>query len=124
MGAPDNRRVLLDTLKWTARTVWGLLLCSALAVGCSYLFSNHPASIFVPFVFVLVIVAVAARYGVMVGILGSVASAIIFARQLYSPLNSIHVSDSSARAALAWMVLGGIAIPYLLLPGWRSRSRK
>lgn len=124
MSAQDERRIWLETLKWTARTVWGLLLCSALAIGSAYLFLNHPVRNFVPVLFVIVIVAVAARYGVMVGILGSIVSAIIFARMLFSPLHSIQVDDATARASLAWMILGGIAIPYLVLPGLRSRSKK
>lgn len=114
----------LDTLRWTARTAWGLLLCSALAVGSAYLFSNHPSMVILPFLFVIVIVAIATRYGVMVGILGSVVSAGIFARLLYAPLHSFRVDDATARAALAWMILGGIAIPYLVLPGIRSRTKK
>lgn len=116
--------MLLKTVRWTARTVWGLLLCSALAVGSGYAFSNHPSRVVLPFLFVIVIVAIAARYGVMVGILGSIVSAVIFAHELYSPLHSIAVDDMAARASLAWMILGGIAIPYLVLPGLRSGSDK
>jgi len=124
MDERGRRSVLLDTLKWTVRTAWGLSLCSALAVGSAYLFSNRPSSVILPFLFVVVIVAIAARYGVMVGILGSVISAGIFARLLYAPLHSFRVNDATARAALAWMILGGIAIPYLVLPGLRSRTKK
>lgn len=119
-----ERSVFLETVKWTARTIWGLLLCSALAVGSGYAFSNHPSRVFLPFLFVIVIVAIAARYGVMVGILGSIVSAVIFAHLLYSPLHSIEVDDITARASLAWMILGGIAIPYLVLPGLRSGTKK
>jgi len=61
---------------------------------------------------------------VMVGILGSITSAVIFAHLLYAPLHSIRVDDTAARASLAWMILAGIAIPYLVLPGLRSRSKK
>lgn len=124
MNERGKWRLLLDTLKWTARTVWGLLICSVLAVGSAYLFSHHPARVFLPLLFVIVIVGVAARYGVMVGLLGSIVSAIIFARLLYLPYHSIHVEDLHARASLAWMVLAGIAIPYIVLPGLRSRTKK
>jgi K+-sensing histidine kinase KdpD len=124
MGERGQRRLLLETLKWTARTIWGLLLCSALAVGSGYLFSNHPYRVFLPILFVVVIVAVAVRYGVAVGILGSIISAVIFAHLLYAPLHSFHVIDSTARASLAWMILGGIAIPYLVVPGLRSQRNK
>jgi K+-sensing histidine kinase KdpD len=119
-----GRSALLKTVKWTARTIWGLVLCSALAVGSGYAFSDRPHRVLLPFLFVIVIVAIAARYGVMVGILGSIVSAIIFAHELYSPLHSIAVDDVAARASLAWMILGGIAIPYLVLPGLRTGSKK
>jgi K+-sensing histidine kinase KdpD len=122
MHGRDNRRLLLDTVKWTARTMWGFILCCGLALASAYTFSTHAAKLVLPFAFVLVIVAVAARYGVMVGILGSIGSALIFAHLLYAPMHSFQVDDTTARASLAWMVLGGIAIPYLLFPGLRSRG--
>ncbi len=112
----------METLKWTARTTWGLIICATMAVGCSYLFSTQPWIFFLPVLFVVVIVAVAARYGVMVGILGSIVSAGIFAHLLFSPLHSLRVDNDTARASLAWMLLGGIAIPYLMLPGLRDKK--
>jgi K+-sensing histidine kinase KdpD len=117
-----ERNHLHDTLKWTARTVWGLLLCSILALVSAYIFSNHRAAVLLPFLFVLVIVAIAARYGVTVGILGSIVSALIFAHMLFAPVHSLIVENTTERASLAWMVLGGIAIPYLIMPGLRSRK--
>jgi K+-sensing histidine kinase KdpD len=119
-----ERNHLHDTLKWTARTVWGLLLCSTLALLSAYIFSNHRAAVFLPFLFVLVIVAIAARYGITVGILGSIVSAMIFAHLLFAPMHSLEVANATERASLAWMVLGGVAIPYLVVPGLRSRSKK
>lgn len=114
----------MNTVKWTLRTALGLLLCSALAFGAAYLFSNHPWNVFLPLLFVLVIVAIADRYGVTVGILGSIVSAAIFAHILFSPVHTFQVEDETARAALAWMILGGTAIPYLVLPGLHSQSKK
>jgi hypothetical protein len=32
------------------------------------------------------------------------------------------VDNTTERASLAWMVLGGIAIPYLITPGLRSKK--
>ena len=101
-----ERTHLHDTLKWTARTAWGLLLCSTLALVSAYIFSNHRAALFVPFLFVLVIVA------------------IVFARLLFAPTHSLQVANATERASLAWMVLGGVAIPYLVIPGLRSRTKK
>ncbi len=124
MTRREQRRFWLETLKWTARTTWGLVICATLAVASAYLFSKQSWIIFLPILFVAVLVAVAMRYGVMVGILGSVMCAAIFAHLLFSPLHSLRVADDTARASLAWMVLGGVAIPYLVLPGLRGRSKK
>ena len=120
----EQRRFWLETLKWTARTTWGLLICATLAVASAYLFSKQSWFFFFSFLFVAVLVAVAMRYGVMVGILGSIMCALIFAHLLFAPLHSFWVTDDAARASLAWMVLGGVAIPYLVLPGLRDRSKK
>ncbi len=123
MAGRNERSHWLATLKWTVRTMVGLVICTGLAFAAADAFSNHPWGVFLPFLFVIVIVAAAARYGVTVGILGSIISAAIFAHLLYAPLHSFRVEDESARAALAWMILGGIAIPYLMFPGLRSRAK-
>ncbi len=124
MGKRDGGDLLVNTLKWTARTTLGLLLCSGLALCAAYCFSRLTWNAFVPLLFGVVIIAIAVRYGVTVGILGSLVSAAIFAHLLYSPYHSLEVDDRTARAALAWMILGGTVVPYLLLPGLHPRRNK
>ncbi len=111
-----------SAVRLTARTVWGVTVCLLLAVAASYIFSAHPEKVFVPIGFVVVLVLASALYGPMAGILGSVISALVFARLLYSPVGSINIENHAARQSLSWMILGGVAIPYLLLPGMRGQK--
>lgn len=98
-----------------SRPVLGVLLCSAAAVGAAAGVAHRPWRVFVPFVFVVIIVLLATRYGMAVSVLGSAATALIFAYFLFPPLRSFRVDDSVARANLAWMLLGSIALSFLLL---------
>src|SRR3954471_22898650 len=93
-----------------------LLLCAAAAWSVSQFGWLHPHRLLLPFVFLTVVLALGLRYGRVVGILGSIISAFIFAHALYRPVGSFFVADQSARAALAWAVLAGVTISFLLLP--------
>lgn len=98
------------------RPAAGLALCIALALITATLASSRPWRSFVPLAFAVVIILLAARYGLFVGLFGSVAAAVIFALVLYRPLGSIRVEDHSEKSALGWMLLGSITLSYLLLP--------
>jgi K+-sensing histidine kinase KdpD len=78
----------------------------------------------VPFAFLLVVWLAGLLGGRTVGILGSVVAALVFATQLYRPLGSVAVHDDSARSNLAWMLLAGIVMSYLLLPAATDRPRR
>ncbi len=100
----------------TLRTLTGLLLVLAAALITAGLFSHSDLRIFVPLGFAVVLVALAARFGVMVSVLGSLVAALVFAHRLYAPTGSVHVEQLAARENLAWMVLAAIALSYLLFP--------
>ena len=55
MSGRDTRRLLIDTVKWTARTMWGFILCCGLALLSAYTFSEHAGKVVLLFAFVLVI---------------------------------------------------------------------
>lgn len=110
-------------VKMTARTAWGVGACLLLAVGASYSFSDRPEKAFVPIGFVFVLILVSVLYGIVAGILSSILSAAVFAWLLYSPLNSLAIENHTARQSISWMLLCGVAIPYLLLPGFRQRGQ-
>ncbi len=113
--------LMKPVLKLTARMVWGVLLSSVLAVVASYAFAGWHHRLLVPVGFVVVLVLVSLIFGTMAGVLGSICSAFIFAYLLCPPLRSVSIESQAARQSLSWMVLGGIAIPYLLLPGIRAQ---
>ncbi len=90
----------------------------ALAAWCATLIRwNSPATEIVPFAVLSVILLLGFIFGRKVGIMGSVIAAAIFAYAMYQPLGSFRVADQSARSGLAWMLLAGITLSYLLLPG-------
>ncbi len=80
----------------------------------SLVFHNRGAKIFVPIAFLAIILLVSIRCGVSAGVLGSAVSVLIFALFLFPPLGSPAVANKSARSNLAWLVLGGLTISYLL----------
>ena len=93
-----------------------LLLCAAAAWTVAQFDWLQPHRLVVPFIFLGVVLLLGVRYGRLVGVLGSVLSAIIFAHALYAPIGSFFVADQSARSALAWALLLGVVASYLLLP--------
>ena len=80
----------------------------------SLVFHNRGAKVVVPVAFLAIVFLVSVRCGVSAGVLGSIVAALVFATFLYPPLGSPQVSDKAARSNLAWLVLGGLTISYLL----------
>ncbi|HEU5453391.1 MAG TPA: DUF4118 domain-containing protein [Terriglobales bacterium] len=105
---------------WTARLREGkalpLALCALVAWALSLLPWDLATKIFLPFAFLVVILAMGAYWGRNVGMLASLISAGIFAWGLYHPVHSLAVENPQARASLAWMLLAGVSLSFLLLP--------
>lgn len=102
----------------------GVLLCGVAAAGACAIAAGHPWETVVPLVFSAVLLVVALVFGVRAGVLGTVLAAIVFAAFLFSPLGSIRVADTAARANLGWMLLIGVAFSFLFAPprsGFRGR---
>ena len=99
----------------------GVLLAAGAAYGLAQLFAGHDLKAFLPLWFLAVLVALAVRYGIAVGVIGSLLSGAIFATTLFSPTGSLWISDLTARRNLAWMVLGGIVLSYLFAPSDSAR---
>jgi K+-sensing histidine kinase KdpD len=98
-------------------------LCAGAAGLAVAIFGRHPASGAIPIVFIAVVLLVALRFGTAVGILGSLAAAAVFAVFLFAPLGSLAVTDRAARSNLAWMLLAGTVISFLLAPSMEERRR-
>lgn len=107
---------MLGKFPETLRAVVGVLFITGAAYFLSKVFAAYDAKVFVPLWFVGLLVALALRYGILVGVVGSLLSAAIFATTLFSPTGSLWINDLTARRNLAWMVLGGIALSYLFAP--------
>jgi K+-sensing histidine kinase KdpD len=102
-----------------------LVVCAVSAILATMLFASRPARFLIPIAFVAVLVLVAMRYGALVGILGSLLAGAIFAYFLYPPAHSLKVQDAGDRSQLAWVVLAGVALSYLLAgPGPHADSKK
>jgi hypothetical protein len=82
----------------------------------TFLFHRSTLRGFLPIAFIFVLVVLSRQFGVGVSLAGSLSAAIIFALFLFPPLGSAHVENSSARLSLGWMVLGAVAVSYLLYP--------
>ncbi len=107
-----------------AYTSLGVALAAISAVGLAVIGPRFTARAVLPWIFVAVLVALSARYGAMVSLLGSVIAVFVFARRLYPPFGSISVSDATAKASLGWMALIAICISYLLFPGQKTGFRR
>jgi K+-sensing histidine kinase KdpD len=84
---------------------------------------NNTTKALIPWVFVLILIALSARYGPMVSLIGSVIAVIVFARMIYAPVGKIGVADETAKASLGWMALISVVAAYLLFPPGHPRHR-
>ncbi len=105
------------------RPMMGALLSQMAALVTAKVFSHSQFRVLVPLGFVVVLIALASRYGSIVSIAGAVLSAMVFAYYLFPPLYSLRVDDPAARENLSWMVLSAIALSYLLFPPRKNPLR-
>lgn len=97
-------------------TAIGTLLCASVALVLALVFNQTRLELALPLVCLAVIVAVAARFGVATGVLGSIISALLLAYFVYSPEDSFRIANSDARANISWLLLGGISLSFLFTP--------
>jgi K+-sensing histidine kinase KdpD len=100
--------------QWSKALI-GVTFCSAAAIMVSLLAAEQPWRFIIPVGFVAVTVLLAVRFGLAAGILGSAMAAMIFA-YAFPPVGSLRVASEAERANLAWMLLGSVAISFLLVP--------
>lgn len=101
--------------------VIAVTLCGVSAWGLSMIDWDKSSRTLVPFAFLVLVLLLGALYGRMVGILGSIVAVLVFAHSLFAPVGSLRVTEEGARSALAWMLLAGVALSYLLLPSSKER---
>src|SRR5215475_5189207 len=101
-------------------TAIGTLLCASVALVLALLFHQTRLEVTLPLICLAVVVAVAARFGVATGVLGSVVSAMLLAYFVYAPKYSLHIANRDARSNLSWLLLGGISLSFLFTPRRRD----
>jgi K+-sensing histidine kinase KdpD len=109
------------------RRLWpvvALATCALIAWCVTLIKWNSPAVEVVPFAMVAIVLLLGLVFGRTVGILGSVIAAMVFAYSMYEPLGSLRVADQGARSGVAWMLLAGVTLSYLLLPAHGDRSKR
>ena len=97
-------------------TAIGTLLCASVALILALVFNQTRLELALPIISLAVVLAVAARFGVATGVLGSIISALLLAYFVYAPKHSLHIANSDARASLSWLLLGGISLSFLFTP--------
>jgi len=117
-NAPRAERVDFRRNKPTVSWHWmaGAVICTGAAAMMTAIFSDRSGREMLPLVFLAVITLVAVYFGVVAGVIGSLAAAVIFSIFLFPPLGSPIVNDISERANVGWMLLGGLALSYLFAP--------
>jgi len=105
------------------RLPFGILVAAAASFGVAQLFAGSPLSRVLPLLFIVVLCLLARFYGILVGVIGSILCALIFAHFMFNPTGSWHVEDAVARRNLLWMVVGSIALSYLFAPSGSPHHR-
>ncbi len=113
-----------DCLRSNLAAIVGILVCAWSAALLSMVFHHSTSKVMVPILFIAVVILVSVRCGVWSGLVGSAIATLIFAVFLFPPLGSPEVSNKSARANLAWLILGGLTSSYLLGSTAKNRSRR
>ena len=113
---------IISKLQRPAYVALGTVLSVIAAILTSVLFGRSSWRGLVPLAFVAVLLILAKKFGVTVSLTGSIAAAVVFAGMLFAPLGSTKVQDYTARMNLGWMIVGSVALSYLLFPE-RAGSR-
>jgi len=94
----------------------GAAISGLAAAAASMVAGGHPWKDVVPLAFTVVLLVIAAIFGVQAGVIGTVLAALVFAAFLFSPVGSLNVANDSARSNLGWMLLIGLVFSFLFAP--------
>jgi K+-sensing histidine kinase KdpD len=107
-----------------ADTLIGSLLCGSAAAVVSVVAAGHGWRVVVPLVFTVVLLLIAAIFGLRAGVWGTLIATLVFASLLFTPLGSMRVSSEAARANLGWMMLIGLGFSLLFAPPTSTFRRR
>lgn len=109
MADTNHLRPILDSLIGASLSGIAAFAASKAAIG-------HSWEVSVPLVFVAILLIISMIFGARAGILGTVVAALVFSLLLLRSLEKLHLALDAARANLAWMLLLGISLSFLLAP--------
>jgi K+-sensing histidine kinase KdpD len=116
---------LFALTKWLRREIVSRsLLCAAIASAFCILLKDSTIEAQTPLLFLIVILAIAGRFGTSAGVLGTLISALVFAEFLFDPLRSLAISNPLERSNIGWMILGGLALACLFGRSPKSMDRE
>ncbi|HEX6805045.1 MAG TPA: DUF4118 domain-containing protein [Terriglobales bacterium] len=95
--------------RWTYSLI-GALCCATAAVCLTLLLDETRIEPFLPLLFLIIIVALAVRFGNLAGILGTVAAALIFELYLFEPKWSFAIANPVSKRTLILMLIVGIVL--------------
>jgi K+-sensing histidine kinase KdpD len=94
----------------------GTAISGLSAIAATMVAEGHPWKNMVPLLFTVVLLVIAAIFGVRAGVIGTVLAALVFAAFLLNPTGSLNVANDSARNNLGWMLLIGLVFSFLFAP--------
>jgi K+-sensing histidine kinase KdpD len=109
--------VMIQRFNKPIKVAMGTLLSAVFAALLTFLFHKSAIRGVLPLAFIIVLVLLSRQFGFAVSLAGSLSAAIVFSLFLFPPVGSAHVESDAARMNIAWMILGAVAVSYLLYPG-------
>jgi K+-sensing histidine kinase KdpD len=115
----SDHRFHLDVARLAAvrNAAIGVGLCTAAAVAITLVLRHAESAGNLPFAFLLVVAAVAHRYGTTSAFIGLATGGCIFATFLFRPVGSLSIANAAARTDIVMMLLFGMAVAYFYGPG-------
>ncbi len=83
------------------KSIIGSSVCVGVAVLSVLFFRGQAGADVLPLLFLAVVLLVALYFGMLAGLVGSVASALVFAVFLFPPIGSVVIQDSAERSSFA-----------------------
>jgi len=91
---------------------FGFLLCTGAAIAVTVLLRRTSATESLPLLFLMIVAAVAHRFGTSGAMLGLIGGAVVFSRYMFAPLGELNIAEGTARTNVVMMVLFGVAVAY------------
>lgn len=112
-------RVARELMRGRSGYILGSALCAGVAFALCLTLRSSSIEDAAPLLLIPIVLLVAIRFGVLAGVVGTVASSLVFAVYLFPPLHRAAVSDPQQKSNLGWLLMAGIALSGLF-GHWRQ----